>query len=252
MRLSEPDDRAALTAFCADSLYGTYILCRFLCYGNDYPFARCYVDRDGDRIRTALSVLEDTAVLLVSDATDYEELTVCLPLLGVKTVLTDASTANQLPFSCVKTKTVLQFDGPVLTAQAADDAPMPAVYHLIADAIPGSFLKTKEAYLSFLSDFTFRRNRGSARLKAVLMNDSLVACALTAAETDAAAVISGVACNKAQRGKGFGKAAVFAMISALQRERKSAYVIALNDSAVGFYRSLGFSESGKAAWLQLS
>ncbi len=252
MRLSEPADRAALTAFCGESLYGAYILCRFLCYGNDYPFARCYVDLDGDTVRTALSVLEDAAVLLSGDATDFEELGVCLPLLGVKTLLVDESVAGKLPFPCVQTRTTLQFEGAVPPAQAADDAPLSDVYALIADAIPGSFESTKEAYLSFLSDFTFRRNRGRARLKAVLTDDALAACALTAAETDTAAVISGVACDKAHRGKGYGKTVVTATVSALQQENKAAHVIALNDSAVGFYCSLGFRITGKAAWLDLS
>lgn len=251
MRLSEPSDRAALTAFCDDSLLGAYIFCRYSCYGNDYPFARCYVDRDGDAVRTAVSVLEGTAVLLTSDATDYDELAICLPFLGIRSVMTDEETAQKLPFRCTQTRQALCFDGAATDVNAADDAPMREVYDLIAASIPDAFPKEEEAYLHFLSDFMFRRNRGCARLKAVLANDTVAACALTAAETETAAVISGVACRSDCRGKGFGKAVVSAMLADLQRDHKTPHVIALNDDAIGFYKRLGFYESNRVVWLTI-
>ena len=251
MRLSESADRTKLTAFCGDSLCGAYILCRYSCYGNDYPFVRCYIDRDSDTVRTAISVLEGTAVLLTSDATDYEELAVCLPLLGVRSVMTDEETAQKLPFPCTQTRQALRFDSVAAAAHATDDAPLRDVYDLIAASIPNAFPKGEEAYLHFLSDFTFRRNRGCARLKAVLENDTLTACALTVAETETAAVISGVACRADCRGKGFGKTVVSAMLSDLQHERKTPHVIALNDNAIGFYKRLGFHEANRIVWLTI-
>ena len=251
MRLSELCDRAALTAFCADSLCGAYILCRYHCYGNSYPFARCYVDCDVDTVCTAVSVLEGTAVILTGDKTDFEELGVCLPMIGIRSVMTDEESARKLPFPCVKIRQALRFDGTAPDAYAADDAPLREVYDLIAALIPNAFSQDKEAYLHFLSDFTFRRNRGCARLKTVLENDMVAACALTAAETERAAVLSGVACRADCRGKGYGKAVVHALCADLQREEKAAYVIALNDSAVGFYQKLGFHETNRMAWLTI-
>ena len=251
MRSSEAGDRDALTAFCGDSLCGAYILCRYLCYGNDYPFARCYVAFSGDMVCTAVSVLEDTAVLLSSEATDFEELQFFLPMAGIRQVMTDAATAQKLPFPVAQERQALRFAEYVDAVQAAETAPMREIYDLISTAIPGSFAQDEEAYLRFLSDFTFRRTRGHARMKAILQSDQVCACALTAAECSAAAVISGVACRAQDRGKGYGKAVVSAITSDLQKEHKTVYVIALHDKAVGFYRRLGFQDAERIVWFTI-
>lgn len=251
IRFAEPRDAEALASFCGSSLAGCYILCRFNAYANDYPFARCYVDRSGDEIVTALSVLEDSAVLLTSGKTDYEELSLALPMLSVQTLMTEAATAERLPFPTVQQKQAFCFTGFAEVQETAADAPLREVYDLICRSIPDSFSANQEAFLHFLSDFTFRRNRGCARLKAVLQQDRLCACALTAAECAASAVISGVACADDCRGRGFGRQVVTALAAELQREHKTVHVIALNDSAGAFYRRIGFSPTDKMTWLKL-
>ena len=251
IRLCKPADAAALSAFCGNSLLGCYVLSRFTCYGNDYDFCKCYVDETDGIIRTAVSVLDGTAVLLAGETTDFEELALCLPVFGVHVLMTDSRTSQQLPFPHLQQKSAFRLVKPVIAADASDNAPMREVYNLISTAIPGSFPDTKDAYLRFLSDYTFRKNRGRARLKAVLENNTLCACALTAAESSSAAVLSGVACRPDCRGCGFGKTVVSALAHDLQQEQKDVHVIALNDSAGGFYRALGFYEQESIIWLDV-
>ena len=251
IRCSKPDDGAALSAFCAKSLPGCYIFSRFQCYGNNYDFCRCYLDAADGRVKTALSVLDGAAVLLTGEQTDFEELSLCLPVLGVKTLMCEAGAASNLPYPVIQQKASFCLKTDISDAAAFDDAPMRDVYRLISVAIPGSFPDTKDAYLRFLSDYTFRKNRGRARLKAIVENDNLCACALTAAESDFAAVLSGVACRADCRGRGFGKAVVAALAHELQHEQKEVHVIALNDSACGFYRALGFQEQTRINWLDV-
>lgn len=251
IRLCKNEDSAALAAFCGNTLFGCYILSRFCCYGNDYDFCKCYVDEADGVVKTALSVLDGTAVLLTGARTDFEELALFLPVLGVHVLMCSANAAVKLPFPVLQQKTAFRLQTPLPAADACGAAPMRDVYDLISSAIPGSFPDTKDAYLRFLSDFTFRQTRGKARLKAILENETLCACALTAAESDSAAVLSGVACRADCRGRGFGKAVVSALAHDLQKEQKDVHVIALNDSACGFYRTLGFEKEDTILWLDV-
>lgn len=251
IRLCKKEDSAALAAFCGNTLPGCYILSRFCCYGNDYDFCKCYVDEADGTVQTALSVLDGTAVLLTGARTDFEELALCLPVFGVRVLLCSAQAAVNLPFPALQQKTAFHLQMTLSVAEASDTAPMRDVYDLISAAIPGSFPDTKDAYLRFLSDFTFRQTRGKARLKAILENETLCACALTAAESDNAAVLSGVACRADCRGRGFGKAVVSALAHDLQKEQKDVHVIALNDSACGFYRALGFEKEDTIIWMDV-
>ena len=252
IRLAEARDSEALVQFCGDSLLGTYVLSRFGAYGNDYSFARCYVDRVEDRVLTTLSVLEDSAVLLTSERTDYDELSLVLPMLSVRILMTDVKAAERLSYPVADKKQAFCFVGDAAPVTAAGDAPLREVYMLISRSIPGSFPEDREAYLRFLSDFTFRRSRGFARLKAILTEGSVSACALTAAECAASAVISGVACDAVCRGRGYGKKVVSALVCDLQKENKKVHLIALNDTAVAFYRRIGFRESELITWLKVS
>lgn len=251
MRLAEPRDAEALASFCGTSLAGCYILSRFAAYANRYPFAACYVDAADGEVVTALSVLEHSGVLLTSARTDFEELSLALPLLSVRTVMTNSAAAGRLPFPLLPTRQAFCCLKAATDAPAADDAPLRDVYDLISSAIPDSFPAGREAYLHFLSDFTFRQNRGLARLKAVVCGDRVCACALTAAECAASAVISGVACAEDCRGRGYGKRVVSALSAALQEENKTVHVIARNEGAEGFYRRIGFQPTETVAWMNI-
>lgn len=249
MRLAEPGDAAWLGRFCGDSLTGTYIMSRFCTYANDYSFARCYVDRRQDAIVTALSVLDGNAVLRTGETTDYEELLLFLQMLAPQGVMTDAAAADMLQLPVVQEKQSFRFAARAASFRAVDEAPLRDIYELISASIPGSFPLTKDAYMRFLSDYMFRFHRGRARMKAILQNDRLCACALTVAESDAGAVISGVACAEDCRGKGYGKTVVCALTQALQQENKTVHVIALHDEAAAFYRRIGFRDSDRVVWL---
>ena len=251
MRLTEQRDAEVLATFCGSSLFGSYIMSRYTAYANEFSFAKCYIDRKDSIVVTALSVLEGSAVLLTSDRTDFEELSLALPLLSVQTLMTDSNNASCLPFPVIQEKQAFRYMGSKSALEASSDAPLRDVYDLISASIPGNFSADEEAYLHFLSDFTFRRNRGLARMKTVVRNERVCACALTAAECASSAVISGVACAQDCRGRGYGKSVVTALAYELQNEKKQVHVVALNDAAGAFYRRIGFVPAEKIVWLKI-
>ena len=87
--------------------------------------------------------------------------------------------------------------------------------------------------------------RFAARAKGVFQDNELISCALTSAETENSSLLSGVACIKTKRQQGAGKRVVLSLANELQSENKKVYVIALNESAKGFYEHIGFKEFEK-------
>ena len=239
----------ALMPFCEGTLLGTYLACRARCYRADYDFVRFwYAKRDG-RIRAIVGATDGAATVLADGGADFEELGCFLAMQGFSSIMTDEMTASRCSLTVRQRKTAFRFAGALPPAQdTAADADMKAVYRLIAESIPGSFADTEEAYLRFLSDYTFRKNRGAARLCAVTEGENVLAAALTAAESDTAAVLSGVAVRAADRGKGYGKRVVLGLVHTLEAEGKTADVIALNENAEAFYRALGFTELQKIVY----
>ncbi len=250
LTLAEKKDAKRLLRFCEGSLLGTYLGCRLRCYGFDYPFVNFWFSESGGELTAVLGALDHTAVLLAAPCADFEELAAFLNMRAFSSVMTTVETARRCGVSEYTEKHAFAFSGgeAVPKAQTPDD--LKDVYALIVQEIPGSFSPEKQAYLAFLSDFNFRKNRDAARAAVIRQTNTLCACALTAAETPAAAVLSGVASDPRFRGKGFGKQVVLSLANTLQNEGKRVYVIALNDSAASFYQKIGFQPDETIAFIE--
>ncbi len=250
LKRADENDRAAMERFCKNSLLGAYLMCRLQCYGFGYDFVKFWCAETDGELTALIGALDNTAILLASAKADHAELAAFLQMMPFSSVMTTDEIARLCGFQQFTTKKALKFCGgePVPAAEEASD--LKAVYDLISREIPGSFSREKEAYLAFLSDFTFRKNRNAARSAALYENGVLCACALTAAETETVAVLSGIATDPDVRGKGFGKRVVLLLANTLQAEGKAVYVIALNDEAVAFYRHIGFEDDQKLAIIE--
>jgi hypothetical protein len=88
--------------------------------------------------------------------------------------------------------------------------------------------------------------QGRTRVVIIRDHDSgdLVSAASCVAESDAAAMIVGVATRPDHRRKGYGSACVYRLVSDLQRKGKSACLFFHNPEAGTIYHKLGFEEIG--------
>lgn len=243
LKLADKSKADIIRSFCGNSLPGAYIACRMDCYGFGFDFLSFWLSENGGEVDCVVSSMDNCAVVLTNENTDFEELRQFIDVLGFSSVMMTSQAAQKCGFENYETKNSFVYSSESRdNYMAQDDADLKKLYELISASIPGSFENSSYAYLNFLSDYTFRKNRGRARLKALKDENTVLSCALTSAETDSAAIISGVACSEKSRGKGFGKQTVLSLAEELSLENKAVYVIALNKSAEDFYRKIGFKD----------
>lgn len=253
IKLTDKKDLSSLASICENSLLGTKIMCQINAYGLERDFLSVWhcVTED-EYIVAVISKFEDNITLLCRDTVFTDDIKTFLDMIGYISLCCSCETADKMNYVSAKVKKAYiyngSYDGEVFNEFGEENYKQ--CYSLICKNIPDSFAYTKDAYLSFLSDFTFRKRRGLARLKGYAENGNVYSCALTSAETGNSAIISGVACDGIYRKKGLGKKTVLSLSEELKSENKDVYVIALNESAEGFYEHIGFQFTEKISFIE--
>ncbi len=246
-------DIPALSSFCKNSVLGTKIMCQINAYGLERDFLSVWCCTNEDETILAVICKFEDSMTLVSRAEDNsDDIRIFLDMIGFGSLCCSYETAVKLNYTDFTTKKAYiykgKYDGEVfgeLTEDCYKDC-----YSFICKNIPDSFADTKEAYLSFLSDFTYRKRRGLARIKGFAEKGVTYSCALTSAETNSSAIISGVACDASYRKSGLGKKTVLSVAEELKSENRNVYVIALNESAEGFYEHIGFEFTENISFIE--
>lgn len=242
LKLADENSLQTICDFCKGDLIGTKIACYCLAYGFDKDFFSVWINTVDGEIKAVISEFYDSVTLKAVEGCEAEEITGFCSMLSYADLVCDSKTRTVLQFSGGNAKKSYLFRGNAGTDSLDDigEEYYNRVYKLVCENIPGSFADTRDAYLSWLSDFTYRNRRGLSRCKGVIEKGAIHSSVITSSESDTAAVLSAVATSKEARGKGYGKATVLAIINELMSEEKDVYVIALNESAEGFYEHIGF------------
>lgn len=250
LKLATENDLQDILIFCRDDLVGTRIACYHLSYGFERDFLSSWIIRADGEIKGVISLFYDS-VTVKSQNAFCPEIREFLSMLCFRSLMCEKSTALSLGYEQFSARQSYFFSGDACgySAEEIGEEHYKKAYELISRAIPDSFEDSQQAYLSFLSDFTFKKTRGFASGYVITEEDRLLACCVTSAETDSCAILSGVACLPESRKSGLGKAVVLAAVSKLKKRNKKAFVIALNDSAKGFYEHIGFNKSYEIAFI---
>lgn len=251
LKAATDNDLKSILEFCSDDLIGTRIGCYCQCYGFDRDFFSVWLNETDAKIKAVVAKFYDSVTIKCEDDCDFDEIRRFISMLGYSEIMCSQSSCNALNFTDYQTKKAYVFPGNVDVYQSENPGEeyFKQLYALISEAIPGSFSGDKNAYLSWLSDFTFRKRRGFARAKGIIENGELLSCVMTSSETNFAAILSGVACKSTFRKSGLGKKTVLSATKELLSENKKVYVIALNESAQGFYEHIGFKEIYKICFI---
>ncbi len=248
LKLATDKDLNDILKFCDGDLLGTRIGCYCLAYGFERDFLNVWVDSTDVGIYAVIAKFYDS-ITIKAVGEDLSEISEFIKMIGFDTLETSLDTCEKLSYKSdeIKKSYIFASEAENMGAQDLGEENYKALYKLVSENIPGSFSDDKDSYLAFLSDFTFRKRRNLARAKGIILDGKLVSSVITSAEVPGNALISAVASDKEIRGKGLGKRTVLTMVSELQKENKDVYVIALNESAEGFYEHTGFIFNEKIA-----
>ncbi len=212
---------------------------QFAAYGADRDFMRFYTDDNGNR----LSVLDDAAVLHA--VSDTEEMRLFLTMdPTVRTVRTDEHTAALLAQdwqTSFLSEAVMQAPTSATRSLLVQTLTPREIYPVLQEGF-GEAIPPFEAWYA---DVHHRYRHGLCRVVGVMENDKPVACAMTVAECDLAALIGAVATTPDARGKGYASACVLTLSAMLQEENKRVLLSPKNEYAHRLYDRIGFTVIGR-------
>jgi len=183
-KLDQERDLEKIKVFCRDSAFGAYISCRAEAYGFNVGFSELWISEDErGKILCAVSSLDKNAVVLSDENCNFEELSVLIDSFGFKSILTDVKTADNCSLCGFEKKAVLKLKKCEEALETNSNPDLKSVYELYCSVFPKRYRTDKESYLTWLSDFTFRKNRNLADMETVETEGAFVAAAMTAAES---------------------------------------------------------------------
>ena len=245
LKLAKNKDINIIKYICDGDLLGTRIVCYALAYGFDRDFLQIWFDEENDVVVAKFF----DSITVSGNCNEAEEIAEFIGMIGFKSLEISLVNCEILGLTADTIKKSYIFTGVSRNYGAVNicEDYYKSLYSLISENISGSFESSEEAYLSFISDLTFRHRRGLARCRGIISQGKLVSSVITSAETHNCAIISGVTSDKIIRGQGFGKKTVMSMVDELINEKKTVFVVALNETAESFYEHLGFEFNGKIA-----
>ncbi len=216
----------------------TRILSLALCYRDDVGFVRYYAQYAGGRAVSYLSDFDGRMTLFLTADSDIEEIESFVDFLGCVSLMYDERFLSNV-------NSIKELSGDVLQYHTTDEAPLISVeeppikeiYEVLQSCASESF--SVPDYLSFLSDVTYRKNRGKCALCGVREDGALASCAVTVAESEDAVILGAVATRPEYRKRGYSRAVVKTMGERFSQERK-VYVFSLSEKNTRFYEKSGF------------
>ncbi|MCM1363904.1 MAG: GNAT family N-acetyltransferase [Faecalibacterium sp.] len=250
LKKAETADTNQINKFCSLYPLGTRVSCYLSAYGLDRDFFNVWYSMNESEVNAVVASFFGAVTVCANSGADFSEISDFINMYGYDSICAENDIMEKLGFTDTEDKCMFVFEKGVSysAVKSCDDTLFKSAYALISLSIPNSFSNSRDAYLSWLSDFTFRKSRNLARMKAVCDDDRVYSCAMTAAESENAAIISGVACDSSRRGTGLGKNTVLTLANELAEEGKKVYVIALNDGAGAFYEKIGFKQCGTVSY----
>ena len=251
LKIAEYKDVSAIEEFLGKGIISLRIRSYIMAYGFDKEFVKFWISESDNKIDGVISLFEESLLFHIDSSADISEITTFISMLSFNTLSCEKDVAIMCGFYPYTEKQGYVYDSITdsYPTENIREATIKSAYKLICESIHDSFSDSKDAYLSFLSDYTYRRRRNLARGKCIINDKKLVSCAFTSAETDNEALLSGVATDKNLRKSGYGKKTVLSLVNELLSDCKTPYVIALNDSAKSFYEHIGFKKDKIIAYV---
>lgn len=234
----EKGDNAFLS-FCDRDVFGTRIKAYFNCYSTDYDFVKFWVQTDdAGAVTAAISRVDGDMTVSASDA-DFEELLQFIKIVGFTTIQCERAVAGHFTADETLWGYVVEFKEKteIKDISLKQNFELREIYNIIkAENLTGV-----GDYLPWLSDTTFRVNRGTAKPLLCQLDGNNAGCAMVLFRTDKASLLGAVATVPEYRGRRVARALVTRLANEELERGNRAELLCKSDSIVEFYKSIGFT-----------
>ncbi len=237
IKLLTQDKTDEFISLCKSTVLGSVILTKLFAYGINSPIQYFWYEETGGRMVSVLN-LDGGLMSISKKGSNSAELHEFTKMLGCKSVYTDFSPG--FGEKNIKRGEILIYSPNAETPEAIDiDS------ENIKKIFPVIYENSEEAereiiFNTWYPDISLKKRRGLIRAKGIAYGDKLVSCAVTCAENENCAVITGVATLSKYRRRGFAQKCVVALSNELHDEEKSVYLITDNEETKKWYEKMGF------------
>lgn len=242
LKLAEGDNFNDIYGFLEKSgAIGGRIGAYLKCYGTKMNFIYFWSQEINDKISAVISKVDGNMTVCADGNCDFEELREFVDIIGFKTLFARESTLLKMKITPYRKGDILMYNSETtndISIPVSVNADLKLAYSLFKANVSESISDFE--YLPWLSDFTYKRNRNSARVLCYEQDKKQVTFAMTSAETDNNALISGVVTDKNYRNKGLASKVVTALADSLLKENKKVFVMTATDKNKKFYENNGF------------
>ncbi len=230
------EEKSQICGFNLLDIYSVRILSLLDAYGCKYPFVRFYRQTDeSENITAIISYLDYDATVSFSDKANKNEITEFLSVIGFSSVLCDE-------------KLIVSDDyesGMVMKSNKSIELSMP--YIKIDDYPPlfdlYNFIDYGESnFEAWYVDINHRIRHNAVKAVTLNINDEIISSAIFSSIYKNYAILTGVQTKPEFRKMGYGSALVSAMCCDFGG---NVYLMRENERNEGFYKKLGFENTGK-------
>lgn len=160
-----------------------------------------------------------------------------------------ASCAEQLHITPARTGTIMKWNAHLIEQTNRTISPNLHQVYSVLQACSSKAFQVPE-FEPFYLDMSHRIRHGGATAVGYEKEEKIIACAMTVAETERAAIIGAVAVLPEYQRKGIGTSVVQSLLHrCMAKHQKHIYVYCNSEQNVQFYRTIGFTDSG--VWAEL-
>jgi N-acetylglutamate synthase-like GNAT family acetyltransferase len=228
-----------LSPFCK-TVFGCRIQSTAAAYGLDKPFAQFWTQGE----KAALCKLDDVVTLDAVEGANFEEIVDFIRMTGARRVLCSSDAARKIKLPVMARGEIMVYHNenrPDAQTVFEQNPSLREIHALLCMCATDTFLPPE--FEPFYMDLSHRIRHGAATAVGIRQGQTMASCAICVAQTADQAIVSAVAAKPELQRKGFGRAALAALISQLKQEQ--IYILRAQDENEGFYRSFGFIPSGQ-------
>ena len=225
--------------------------CRIISLYNSYSPDLVFVDywmiadENSGKCTGAVARSGTNFILFITDDCDLDELSSFMRVAGASSVLCSGRYKLDLFGSKSTTGAILVRNKPFEIIDESLNIIEPDikdVYDLIVRCADENF--KPPVFEDFYVDVNHKLRHNTMRMYGIKENDTLVAVAMTVAESGNGAVLGAVSCDPEYRKQGYGSNIVKYISNRLINENKTVYLPRAKNANVSFYNTLGFKETG--------